>query len=307
MTRHESKMRISPGFAFVACTFIWGTTWLAIKFGYGGLDAVWGASLRFLLSGIILLPIVLGMKIPLPQGRRQWGVAVFAGIAMFAFDYGLIYWGEQYITSGLTAILFATMPLFVALFAVLLIPSERMTPMHLAGIALGLGGLFVIFFPDIRAGSSSIWPAMAIVIAAVAAASTSVVVGRWGRDLHPLSFNAVAMLLGGIILAVVSVALEETPGLPTTQRSWFSLLYLVLFGSILSFIIYWDLLRKWPAHRAGLIPIATPVVAVITGFVLNDEVLTLYQRLGSAIVVAAVAVSLLPAQTQAPPPVAVAK
>lgn len=300
-------MRVSPGFAFVACAFIWGTTWIAIKFGYDGLDAVWGASLRFLVAGVILLPIVLGLRIPLPKGRRQWSVAAFAGIAMFALDYGLIYWGEQYLSSGLTAILFATMPLFVALFAVLLIRSERMTPMHAAGIALGLGGLFVIFYPDIRAGTSSIWPAIAIVIAAVAAASTSVVVRRWGRDLHPLSFNATAMLLGGIILSIVSLALGETPALPTTRRSWLSLLYLVAFGSILSFILYWNLLRQWPAHRAGLIPIATPVVAVLTGFVLNDEVLTLYQWLGSAIVVGGVAVSLLPTKARLPVPVAVAK
>ena len=300
-------MRISPGFAFVACTFIWGTTWLAIKFGYGGLDAIWGASLRFLLSGIILLPIVLGMRIRLPHGRRQWSVAIFAGVAMFAIDYGLIYWGEQFLSSGLTAILFATMPLFVALIAVLVIPTERMTPMHAAGIALGLGGLFVIFYPDIRAGTSSIWPAVAIVLSAVAAAATSVVVRRWGRDLHPLSLNASAMLLGGIILAVVSVLLGETPGLPTTQRSWLSLLYLVAFGSILSFILYWNLLRQWPAHRAGLIPIATPVVAVVTGFFLNDEVLTLYQWLGSAVVVLGVAVSLLPAKAPAPAPAPAAK
>ncbi len=300
-------MRVSPGFAFVACTFIWGTTWLAIKFGYGGLDAIWGASLRFLISGIILLPIVLGMRIPLPQGRRQWAVAGFAGVAMFAIDYGLIYWGEQYLSSGLTAILFATMPLFVALLAVLLIPAERMTPLHGAGIALGLGGLFVIFFPDIRAGTSSIWPAIAIVLSAVAAAATSVVMRRWGRDLHPLSLNATAMLLGGAILAMVSLVLGESPGLPATQRAWLSLLYLVAFGSILSFILYWNLLRQWPAHRAGLIPLATPVVAVLTGFFLNDEVLTVYQWLGSAIVVLGVAVSLLPTTTRAPIPIPTAK
>ncbi|HEX9816953.1 MAG TPA: EamA family transporter [Candidatus Thermoplasmatota archaeon] len=300
-------MRISAGFAFIACTFIWGTTWLAIKFGYGGLDAVWGASLRFLLAGIILLPIVLGMKIPLPKGRRQWSVAAFAGVAMFAIDYGLIYWGEQFLSSGLTAILFATMPLFVAIIAVIVIPSERMTPMHAAGIAIGLGGLFIIFFPDLRTGTSSIWPAVAIVLSAVAAAATSVVVRRWGRDLHPLSLNATAMLLGGSILALASLALGETPGLPSTQQAWLSLLYLVAFGSILSFILYWNLLRQWPAHRAGLIPIATPVVAVITGFVLNDEVLTLYQWLGSAIVILGVGVSLLPTASRAPAPTATAK
>jgi drug/metabolite transporter (DMT)-like permease len=293
-------MRIPPGVAFVLCAIIWGTTWLAIKIGYGGLDAVWGASLRFLLAGAILLPIVLARKIAFPRGRRQIGVAAFVGLVMFAIDYGLIYWGEQYLASGLTAILFATMPLFVALIAVVVIPNERMTPLHAAGIVLGLGGLLVIFLPDVRAGTSALLPAFAIVLSAVAAGATSVVVRRWGRDLHPLALNTTAMFLGGAILALVSVAMGERPGLPANARAWGALGYLVVFGSILSFILYWNLLREWPAHRAGLIPIATPVVAVLSGFLFNDESLSLLQGLGSLIVILGVAVSLYPMPARAP-------
>lgn len=292
-------MRVPAGLAFAACTLIWGTTWLAIKIGYDGLDAVWGASIRFLVAGGLLIPLVLARKVPLPRGRRQLGVVAFVGIAMFAIDYGLIYWGEQFLTSGLTAILFATMPLFVGVGSVLVIPSERMTPMHAVGVATGLVGLASIFLPDLRAGTSAVLPAFAIVASAVAAAATSVVVRRWGRDVPPLSLNASAMLLGGSILWLVSIATGERPSLPGTSGAWLSVMYLSIVGSIVSFLLYWNLLGQWPAHRAGLIPIGTPVVAVLTGFLFNHESLTPLQAMGSIVVMLGVAISLLPISSRA--------
>jgi drug/metabolite transporter (DMT)-like permease len=226
---------------------------------------------------------------------------------MFAFDYGLIYWGEQFLASGLAAILFATMPLFVAFFAAILIPHERMTPTQIAGTILGFLGVVVIFLPDLRLGGNALLPSLAIVASAAAAGVTSVVVRRFAYDLKPIALNACAMLIGGVALLAASAFLGESLTFPETARAWTSLLYLVVLGSILSFFLYWNLLREWPAQRAGLIPIATPVVALITGFLLNSEVLSLLQVLGSTIVILGVALSLLPMPVPKPVLLAAAK
>lgn len=286
-------MKVPPLFAFFACSFIWGTTWLAIKIGYEGLDPLWGASLRFFLAGLLMIPLIIGNGLGPPRGVRQLGVVAVVGLVLFGADYGLIYWGEQFLTSGLTAILFATLPLFMALFSAVLIPAERLTPRHVAGAVVGFGGLCLIFWDELRLGSGALGPQLAIVLSAACAALSSVVVRRWGRDLSPIVLNGTAMFIGAVALWAASLAMGETAALPLTGRAWASLLFLVLFGSIVSFLLFWGLLKVWTANRAGLIPLVTPVVAVTTGFFVGERLAAL-QWLGSAIVLAGVALALAP-------------
>lgn len=292
-------MRAPPFAAFTLCTFIWGTTWLAIKVGYGGLDAVWGASLRFFIAGLVLLAWIVARRIPLPQGPRPVAVVAFVGLVLFGVDYGLIYWGEQFIPSGLTAILFATTPLLVALMTPAIMPRERVTPRQVVGVLVSLGGLLLIFGPEFRLEGAAVGPMVAIVGAAAAAAASTLVVRRWGRDIAPSSLTAGAMLVGAAALLAASVLAREQQALPATGSAWAALLYLVVFGSVVGFLLYWDLLRLWDAHRASLITILTPVVAVATGLVVGER-LTAAEWLGSGLVLAGVALSLVRAPTHAP-------
>jgi drug/metabolite transporter (DMT)-like permease len=285
-------MRTPPALAFAACAFIWGTTWLAIKIGYGGLDPVWGASLRFFIASLLLIPFIVARGLPPPLGARQVGVVVFVGLTMFWLDYGLIYWGEQFVPSGLTAVLFATMPLFVALFSGLLIPTEGITKRHALGMGAAFLGLVLVFQQELHV-TGSLAGMIAIVLSAVAAAASSVVVRRWGKDLPAITLNASAMMIGGIALFASSLALGEHPALPRSTRSWLSLLYLVVLGSIVSFLLYWGLLKSWSANRASLIPIVTPVIALTSGLLVGERLGAL-QWLGSAIVLAGVASALAP-------------
>lgn len=292
-------MRVAPPLSFVICTLIWGTTWLAIKIGYAGLDAVWGASLRFLLAAALMAPLVIARRLSPPFGPRQVGVVAFVGIVLFGLDYGLIYWGEQWVSSGVTAVLFATCPLFVALFAAGLIPHERVTGRHLVGTLAAIVGLGFIFWDELTATRPRIGPSLAIIGAAVAAGISSVVVRRWGRDLAPLVLNTGAMLVGGVALLLASALLGETQELPQSAPAWTSLLYLVLFGSVIAFLLYWDLLSQWSANRSILVVLLTPLVALIAGTVYG-EVLTPTQWFGSVIVLVGVAVTLTAPHAPAP-------
>ena len=283
-------MAVPPWVAFALCTFIWGTTWLAIKIGYEGLDPLWGACLRFLLAGIVMLPFLAWGGVGWPRGRRQLGVVVAVGLLLFGLDYGLIYWGEQYLPSGLTAVLFGTLPLFVALGAPLVVPAERASLRHILGAVIGLAGLILIFRDEIAVGGR-MDAMVAIVVSAAAAASASLIVRRWGRDMSPAKLNAPAMLVGALALAAASLLAGETPNVPATTNAWWSLAYLSLFGSVVGFLLYWGLLRQWAATRVSLIIVLTPVVAVLAGLAIGER-LSMWQWVGSATVLAGVAVSL---------------
>lgn len=293
-------MRAPPPVAFALCTLIWGTTWWAIKVGYEGIDPVFGAFLRFGLAGLIMLPILLAKRTPLPRTRQHLLLVLGVAVLMFFLDYGLIYWAETRVHSGLTSVLFATFPFFTALAAAALLPAERVTPWQLAGMGIGFLGLLFVFREDLGSDGGLI-PALAIVVAAATGATSGVLVRRWGRDLAPMSLNATSMLLGAALLLPASLLLGETPSLPRTNNAWLALAYLVFAGSILSFLLYWDLLKRWPANRAAAIPLSTPVVALVLGHIV-EQPLTLLQWFGSAITLAGVALALLPRSRPTPTP-----
>ncbi len=284
---------VVAGLMFGTCTLIWGTTWLAIKEGYGGLDPLWAASLRFFAASLIIFGILLATR---ASWRAEWqdaAVVVFVGAVLFGLDYGLIYWGEQFLPSGLTAILFATMPIFVGLFGAWLIPAERWTVAHASGVLLGLVGLVAIFRDQLIVDAGDLWPMVAIVVSAAAAGVSSVVMRRWGHNISPELLNAGAMFVGAGILFVASVSLGETPAPPQGAAAWWSVTYLAIFGSVVAFLLYLRLLKVWTANRASLIALSMPVVAVLAGVVVLGESLTGLQIMGAALVLGGVALSLL--------------
>lgn len=179
---------------------IWGSTWLAIKVGYGGLGPFTVAALRFLCAGMLLTILVPVLGARWPRGRTEWAVVVCVGVLLFGGDYGLIYWGEQFIDSGLTAILFATLPLFTVALAHVYIPGDRITARKLAGTLLALGGVIALFGESLRLDASQLAPMAAIVAATILAAIAGVVTKRHGATLHAAALNAPAMLIGGVVL-----------------------------------------------------------------------------------------------------------
>jgi len=125
---------------YVMLCLIWGSTWLVIKVGYGGLGPFNVAALRFLLAGAVLIPLMPLLGARWPSNRTEWTLVVWVGLILFAADYGLIYWGEQFLDSGLTSILFALLPLVTIGFAHLYVPGDRITARKLAGTILAFLG-----------------------------------------------------------------------------------------------------------------------------------------------------------------------
>src|SRR6188474_2124863 len=220
---HASKVAL-----YALLCFIWGSTWLVIKVGYGGLGPFNVAALRFFLAGLVLAPIVRLLRARWPATRTEWAVVLWVGLVLFAADYGLIYWGEQFLDSGMTSILFALLPLVTIGFAHFYVPGDRITGRKLAGSVLAFVGIVALFGDRVRLDPGGLGPMLAIVASTVCAAAAGVATKRHGGNLHPASLNAPAMLIGAAALAAASLAAGGGLVLPRDWPTWSAILYLAI-------------------------------------------------------------------------------
>jgi len=236
-------------------------------------------------------PLVPLLGVRWPRGRTEWLVVVWVGVVLFALDYGLIYWGEQFLESGLTAILFATLPLITIAFAHVYLPGDRMTVRKLAGTVLACGGVAALFGDHVRIDPSKTAPMLAIVASAACAAAAGVVSKRHAHQLHPAALNAPAMLAGAVVLLLASLVVGDGFALPRDGATWWAVTYLALAGSVLTFLVYFTLLKTWSVTSLSFISVFTPAVALLLGFVFLDERPTKLTALGAILVLTGVALA----------------
>jgi drug/metabolite transporter (DMT)-like permease len=277
---------------YVLLCAIWGSTWLVIKVGYGGLGPFTVAALRFFLAGLVFVPLVPLLRARWPRGRDEWSLVVFVGVVLFAADYGLIYWSEQYLESGLTAILFATLPLVTILVAHVYLPGDRITSRKLTGTVLAFLGVVALFGENVRIDPATIGPMLAVVASALCAAVGGVAAKRHGTSLHPAALNAPAMLVGALVLLVASNAAGEEFRMPADARTWGAIVYLAVAGSVVTFLVYFTLLKTWSVTSLSFISVFTPAIALVLGFVFLDERPTWFAAVGAVLILAGVATAL---------------
>lgn len=288
------SVRASQAGAFTMLCAIWGSTWLAIKFGVEAVPTFLSASLRFVVAATVLLALTAAFRRKLPGTRTEWGVVVFVGIVLFVGDYGLIYWGEANgVESGLSAVLFATMPLLTALVAHALLRRERLTAQKLLGTAIGFGGVVLIFRGQLgSAGLEKFFPMLAIVLASVCGAVATVAIKRWGHGLDGFAFNGLAMAVGAAGLAAISLSNGEPWAMPAWPGGLGPILYLGLAGSVVTFVTYLWLLRQIEATSVSFIALITPIVALVLGFAFANEALDALDVIGTAVTLLGIYLSL---------------
>jgi drug/metabolite transporter (DMT)-like permease len=277
---------------YAVLCLIWGSTWLVIKVGYGGLGPFTVAALRFLLAGALLTPMVPALGARWPRGRAEWALVVFIGIVLFGFDYGLIYWAEQFLDSGLTAILFAVLPLLTIACAHVYLPGDRMTPRKLSGALLAFAGVVLLFGDRVQVDAAATRPMLAVLGSALCAALAAVASKRHGANIHPAALNAPAMLVGSAVLFVLALAAGEDVGLPRDGATWGAVAYLAIAGSIVTFLVYFALLKTWSVTSLSFISVFTPAIALALGFVVLDERPTGWTAAGAGFILAGVTLAL---------------
>ena len=281
----SERLRIWVGFSIVS--FVWGSTWLAIKIGLENIPPFLGAGVRFAVATVILLIIVRIRKIRVPFTRDAKKVYLVLGILSFGIAYGLAYWGEQFITSGLCSVLFAAFPLCVAVFSHFVLENERLTVYKITGIALGVVGLAIIFWSDLSlSGSTGVLGIAALLLSAVLQGFTLVLIKKYGQPVSPFAMNLVGMGSGTIVLLVLGFAFESGQSIVWNSTAVGSVLYLAAIGSVLAFVTYYWLLKRIEAVYLALTTFINPIVAVILGAIVLGESLAPQTAVGAVFVLA---------------------
>ena len=270
---------------------IWGSTWLFIKIGLNDLPPLTFAGIRFIIASAILFTIIWTRRISLPTRSEDWRLLAVTGVLSFTLNYGLVFWGEQYISSGLAALLQATLPAFGLVIAHFYLPRERMTPAKIAGVVLGVCGVGVVFSNQLRvAGGKALAGSIALVISAFCAAYANVLIKARGAKLNPAIIAAVQMVFGLIPLLLVGIFLEGNPlGFHWTALAVICLFYLAIVGTVVAFLLYYWLMRNMDVTKTMLIALVTPVVAVIVGMVVLKEELSWRTLAGGLMIMAGIA------------------
>lgn len=283
------SQRLQNAILFVVVCWIWGSTWLAIRLGLQGVPAITSAAMRMTASGIILLLVATALREVWPRSRLYVLHIAIQGSLLFCLQYALIYWAEQTVPSGLAAVLFATVPIIVAINAAYVFKIERLSSVNVLGLALGLAGVIVIYWSEvIRAAHAPALGVGALLLAAVASSFASVFAKRYAHGISPLATVGPGQLLGGVLLWIIAWIADRGQAIRFTAVSAGALAYLVLFGSCIVFLGYFTLMKRMPITRLSLITYVIPVLAVILGTLVAHETIAPTTLAGALVVLAGV-------------------
>jgi drug/metabolite transporter (DMT)-like permease len=276
--------------AWLTLCVVWSSTWLAIKIGLRDLPPISFVAIRFLIAITVLVAVSIGRTRLLPLRRNDYVVLAITGILMFAVNYTLLFWAELYVSSGLAAVLQATIPIFGMIFAHWMLPDEPLRFQRFAGAIIALGGVTVICGRLLGFGGSlAFWGGVAVVVGAASAAFANVLVKARSLRLAPAMLAAWQMIFGTAPLLVLGFAVDGNPArFHWTATSLFCLLYLAVIGSALTFLLLYWLLPRLTVAQLQSISLITPPGAVMLGWLLGGETFPLSSLLGAGLVLAGV-------------------
>lgn len=280
--------------AFAVVYLVWGSTFFAIRVGVREVPPFLLAAIRFLIAGSALYGWMLlrGERGP---SAREWSSAVLLAVLIFVLDYGLVFWAEQRVPSGLTAVMLATIPAFMALSEIVILGTQKLTLRLAVALAIGIGGVAVLVSRSFSLGGAPIdgAGAAALIVAAVSWSLASALTRKLPLPPSKVMSSGVQMLAGGALLAATAAARGELGGFHPSAVSggaWLALGYLIVAGSIVAFTAYVWLIHHESPTRVGTYAYVNPPVAVLLGYFLGGEALGRRTILGTLLVLASVVV-----------------
>jgi len=280
--------------AFAIIYLVWGSTFLAIRVGVREVPPFLLAGMRFFAAGIALYSW-MRVKGTTSPSRREWASTTLLAVLIFVLDYGLVFWAEQRVPSGITAVMLATIPLFTALMEILILRTQKLTLRLGCALVVGLAGVAVLVSRSVAFGDAPIERsgAIALVVAALCWSLASVLTRKLRLPESKVMSSGAQMLVGGILLMAVAAMFGEFSGFhlrTVSTGAWLALAYLVVAGSIIAFTAYVWLIHHESPTKVGTYAYVNPVVAVLVGYFLGGEALGARTLLGTLLVLVSVIV-----------------
>jgi drug/metabolite transporter (DMT)-like permease len=284
----RNKMAIAA--AYVALCVIWSSTWLAIKVGLYDLPPISFVAIRFVIAVAVLLVISIGRVRLFPAQRSDFVLLAYTGVLMFSINYALLFWGELYVSSGLSAVLQATIPIFGMVFAHFILPGEPLRWQRVAGASLAIGGVAAICSRLLSFGGLlAFLGGVGIVFGGASAAFSNVMLKKRALQLAPAMVAAWQMIFGVTPLLIAGLLVDGNPlHLHWTRSAIFCVLYLAIPGSALTFLLLYWLLPRMSVTNLQTISLITPPGAVVFGWLLGGETFSAWSLAGGALVLVGV-------------------
>jgi drug/metabolite transporter (DMT)-like permease len=280
--------------AFAIIYFVWGSTFLAIRVGVREVPPLLFACMRFFTAGAVLYAWMIVKGTPSPN-LRQWAAISLIALCIFVLDYGLLFWAEQRVPSGVAAVMLATIPVFMALSEIFFLRTQKLTVRLALALLVGIGGVLILVSHSVGLTEKPIDPAgaVALVIAAISWSIASTLTRKLPLPESKVMSSGAQMLAGGVMLAIAAGLFGEFRGFhiqAISRGAWFALAYLIVAGSIIGFTAYVWLIHHESPTKVGTYAYVNPVVAVIVGYFFGGEMVGSRTILGTLLVLVSVIV-----------------
>jgi len=278
--------------AFAIIYLVWGSTFLAIRVGVREVPPFLFAGMRFSAAGIMLYAWMRAKGAASPT-RREWASLSLLAVLIFVLDYGLLFWAEKRVPSGVAAVMMATIPVFMALAEILFLRTQRLTLRLASALLIGIAGVAVLVSRSVGFGEAAIDTsgAIALVVAAISWSLASVLTRKLHLPESKVMSSGAQMLAGGILLTLTAAILGEFRGFQVNAVStgaWLALVYLIVAGSMVAFTAFVWLIHHESPTKVGTYAYVNPVVAVLLGYALGGEGLGARTIVGTLLVLVSV-------------------
>jgi drug/metabolite transporter (DMT)-like permease len=284
-----NSRNIKVGYAVICA--IWGTTWMAIRVLVVDVPPVRAAGYRLLIGALVLLGIAVVRGLPWPKTSREWFFVVVLGLTMMGIPYALLFWAEQYVSSSMTAVFYASSPLFVALFTPILL-KKSVPRGALFAMLCAVGAIAYLFNFSLRTDARSTMGGAMILLAVVCSAFAAVIAKREMKNVDPVVSTGIQLLIGGGGQWLVSLVMERGQPSNWNVRSISALVFLAVIGSALAFALWYAMVKEMPPYKLTTTNLVVPFIAIAEGALILHEMITVAMFLTAVIVAGAVAVVL---------------
>jgi drug/metabolite transporter (DMT)-like permease len=294
--------------AFAIIYFVWGSTFLAIRVGVREVPPFLLAGMRFLVAGLALYGWMRIRGTPSPTAR-EWGAASILAVLIFVFDYGLLFWAEKRVPSGVAAVMLATIPVFMSIAEIVFLRTQRLTVRLGFALLLGMAGVGVLVGHAMNLGQSPVDSAgaCALLVAAISWSAAASLSRKLPSPAAKAMSSGVQMLAGGVFLLLAAALLGEFRGFKpqaVSRGAWIALAYLIVAGSIVGFTAYVWLIHHESPTKVGTYAYVNPVVAVLVGYFFGGEAIGMRTVVGTLLVlVSVVVITTTPKKAEVEPPV----